>query len=98
VSTDAKPGALGLRFRPQSRLFLTTPDGYLIQGATDSGGLELHPGDTHTFTVTFHVPDTFRSNELGFALRSRDEMQDLNVDTYQETTFAADLGNASPVN
>jgi hypothetical protein len=96
ASPTAHVGALGLRFRPAGRLFIAGADGYLTQAATDSGQVELQPGETRTLSATFHVIDTYAPSRLGFALRSGDERQDFAITQYVETTFGASFGAATP--
>lgn len=80
----------GLAFRPSAQLFMATADGYLIAATRDSGTSAFAPGETKQLSVTFEVSDAFQPGDLGFVLRSNDEVtarQDI-----VETTFPVRLG------
>jgi hypothetical protein len=89
----AGPGATdqssGLTFSPTAQLFLTTAEGYLVAGTRDSGTLVFTPGETKEQSVTFEVADSFTAAELGFALRSINEITARGP--FVETTFPARL-------
>jgi hypothetical protein len=95
VSASATVPALGLSFRPSVQLFRWSDDGYLIQPVSDSGLVQYKPGETHIQSVTYHAPDSVGPGRYGFVLRSNDEVADITITKYVETTFAADLVNAA---
>lgn len=92
ASPSATVPSLGLSYRPVVQLFIAGADGYMTQARGDSGLVLYNPGETHRQSVTFHVSDTFSPGRVGFVLRSADEVADVQLNAFVETTFGADLG------
>jgi hypothetical protein len=85
-----EPGPFGLLFSAKDRLFIASPDGYLVQ-ATDGDLADLEDGDTQRVAASFAVPAGWKPGTMAFTVRSADEIRDITRDRWDEVTFAAEL-------
>lgn len=74
AAPTARPNALGLGFQPLTQVLLGGGTGYDQGPVFDSGSVEMTPGETVRFTVTFDVADTFQGGRTPFVVRSRSEL------------------------
>jgi len=99
LSVSASPGAtvrsLGLSFRPSVQLLLAGTDGYMQQPVEKNELVFYEPGETKRQSVVFQVPDSFRPGTRSFVLRGADEVTEVTVDQWVETTFAAELSDVA---
>ncbi len=82
IASTAKPGSLGLTFRPEAQVFLARSDGYLVQPVKTAAAQAFEPGATHALKVVFTldagVLDRRGAADLdALMIRSRDESGDI---------------------